>query len=216
MWYLSSTQQRDMTYRSPPSASPRAPLRHIAARAVIAAILLAGGAACDTNGGPDEPPLEPGTFRATVEPGPQLDGEARYQRRADTTTGAQDTLFALRLQAGTATLPSPDGGLADSTIATGIFIQLPQSAALVPGAYPLEQEGPFFAGPNQFVVSAAASGLTFPLIYGIEEGTLTVTRIDGAQVYGEIDASGRTLPSGLGSTTAKVTGRFAALPEAAR
>lgn len=213
MWYPSSTQQRNTTYLFTLSASPRAPLRPIAARAVIAAILLIGIAACDSTSGPNEPPLEPGTFRAAVEPGPQLDGEARYQRRADTTPGAQDTTLALRLQAGTATLPSLDG---DSTVATGIFIQLPQSAALASGEYPLEQEGPFFAGPNQFVVSAAASGLAFPLIYGIQEGTLTVTRIEGAQVYGEIDASGRTLPSGLGPTTAKVTGRFVALPEAAR
>jgi hypothetical protein len=119
----------------------------------------------------------------------------------------------LRLQDGTTTFPSQIGGPSDSTVATGIFIQLPRSTPPVPGEYDLEQEGPFFLGPSQVVLTAPESSLRLPILYNIEGGTLTVTQVESGRVSGEIDASARSLPSGLGPSTVEVAGRFVALPE---
>jgi len=200
-----------MMYAPMPSVSPSHAFRH--AMAVVAsAVVLLGSVACDTNEGAEDPPLDPGTFQATVEPGPQLNGEARYRLRA--AAGASDTTFMLRLRAGTTTFPSQVGGPADSTVATGIFIQLPRSTPPVPGEYDLEQDGPFFLGPSQVVLPAPESSLGFPILYNIESGTLTVTRVESGRVSGEIDASARSLPSGLGPSTVEVAGRFVALPGA--
>jgi len=202
-----------MMYVSTSSVRSLSAFRHTVIYVAAAVVLLVGTAACDSGGESEDPPLEPGTFQASVEPGPQLSGEAQYQLRTDTTAGASNTTFMLRLQAGPTTIPSEVFGSPDSTVATGIFIQLPRSTPPVPGDYALEQEGPFFLGPNQVVLPGPASSLGLSLVYSIEQGTLTVTRVDGALVAGEIDASARSFPSGLGPSVIEVTGRFVALPE---